>query len=98
MKTVNVAELKNKLSLYLDQVEQGEEIVVKNRKKAVAKLVPIRTSNIKNEEWELVSEGKLRLPEKMMSKKFLKDFLGQKMPVVSRGTSVDAVLRDRDER
>lgn len=96
MKNVNVAELKNKLSAYLDQVEQGEEIVVKNRAKAVAKIIPLKSSQT-SEEWELVVQGKLRLPAKEMSKSFLKSFLAAKMPRVSAGSSVEALIKDRNE-
>jgi prevent-host-death family protein len=97
MKNVRVAELKNKLSAYLDQVEQGEEILVKNREKAIARIVPLKPMNAAEEERQLVAEGKLRLPAREMSKKFLETFLSVKMPVISTGTSVEALIRDRSE-
>ena len=40
MKAVNIAELKNKLSLYLRKVSAGEEIVVRDRDIPVAKIIP----------------------------------------------------------
>jgi len=97
MKNVNVATLKNKLSAYLDQVEQGEEILVINRKKAVARVVPVGPSSATEEEWQLVVEGKLRLPVRGMSPGFLKKFLAARMTRVTKGTSVDALIRDRGE-
>ncbi len=97
MRVVNVAELKNKLSAYLDEVERGEEILVKNRKKAVARITPASPSGTMKEELVLVSEGKLRLPEKRLSERFLEKFLAAKMAPVSSGTSVEAIVKDRDE-
>jgi len=97
MKSVNIAELKNKLSAYLDQVDQGEEILVINRKKAVARVVPIEPSTATEEEWLLVVEGKLRLPVRRMSAEFLEKFLAARMPRVSGGTSVEALISDRNE-
>jgi prevent-host-death family protein len=43
MKSVNIAELKNRLSVYLNRVKSGEEIVVRDRDLAVARIVPLRT-------------------------------------------------------
>jgi prevent-host-death family protein len=97
MKNVNVATLKNKLSAYLDEVEQGEEILVINRRKAVARVVPVEPSSATEEEWQLVVDGKLRLPVTRMSNVFLDRFLAARMPKVSKGTSVDALIRDRGE-
>ncbi len=97
MKNVNIATLKNKLSAYLDQVEQGEEILVINRTNAVARIVPVEPSSATEEEWQLVVAGKLRLPVRGMSAGFLQKFLAARMPSVSKGTSVDALIRDRGE-
>ena len=40
MNTVSVATLKQKLSQYLRQVEQGEEVVVTSHRRRVARIVP----------------------------------------------------------
>jgi antitoxin (DNA-binding transcriptional repressor) of toxin-antitoxin stability system len=37
MKSVNIAELKNRLSLYLKEVRAGEEIVIRDRDLAIAR-------------------------------------------------------------
>ena len=42
MKTVMIADLKNRLSAYLREVRGGEEILVADRDTPVARLVPIR--------------------------------------------------------
>ena len=36
MQTVNIAELKNNLSAYLEQVRNGEELIVKDRNRDTA--------------------------------------------------------------
>jgi len=40
MRSVNVAELKNRLSKYLTFAKGGEEVVIRDRNLPVAKLVP----------------------------------------------------------
>ena len=57
MHVVQIAELKNKLSAYLNRVRAGEELVVRDRKVAVAKIVPLRSQDLDLEEQALVAEG-----------------------------------------
>jgi prevent-host-death family protein len=40
MRTVNIGTLKNKLSSYLQYVRNGEEIIVKDRDRPVARILP----------------------------------------------------------
>ena len=44
MSTVGVRELKNRLTRYLSQTKQGEEIVVTERGKPIALLMPIKSA------------------------------------------------------
>jgi prevent-host-death family protein len=97
MKTVHVAELKDKLSSYLDEVEKGEELIVINRKKPVARVIGIATEDHEQEEWDLVLEGKLKLPSKNLTASYLKRFLAARKPELEKGTSVDALIADRDD-
>lgn len=46
MKIANVADFKNNLSRYLSNVENGEEIEVRKRNVALARVVPIRKPNL----------------------------------------------------
>lgn len=62
MRSVNVAELKNRLSKYLSFAKNGEEIVIRDRSLPVAKLIPFSAENAKEDELLLVAAGKLRLP------------------------------------
>ena len=41
MQTVNIAELKNNLSAYLERVRHGEEVIVKDRNRPIARLMPL---------------------------------------------------------
>jgi len=46
MSHVGVRELKNSLSRYLKRVQKGEEIVVTERGRSVARIVPAKGSNL----------------------------------------------------
>jgi len=60
MSHVGVRELKNCLSRYLKRVQEGEEIVVTERGRSVARLVPVEASNLKEELQPLLREGAIR--------------------------------------
>ena len=64
MRSVNVAELKNRLSKYLTFAKDGEEIVIRDRNLPVAKLVPFSADDSTEEELLLVAAGKMRLPKR----------------------------------
>ena len=64
MRSVNVAELKNRLSKYLRFAKAGEEIVIRDRSLPVAKLVPFSSTEGNEEELLLVAAGKMRLPKR----------------------------------
>lgn len=62
MRSVNIAELKNSLSAYLRLVRGGEELVIRDRSRAIARIVPIEAAgDEEEEERELVAAGLLRL-------------------------------------
>jgi prevent-host-death family protein len=64
MHSVNIADLKNNLSRYLEQVKAGHEIIVRDRKLAVARLVPMNVTSSTDEELgQLAAQGKIRLGE-----------------------------------
>ena len=66
MRSVNIGNLKNQLSAYLQMVQQGEEVVVRDRNKPVARIVPFKPeteSEFTEEELYLASIGVLKLPE-----------------------------------
>jgi prevent-host-death family protein len=64
MKTVNVARLKNQLSLYLSYVRRGGHVLVKDRNTPIAKIVPLSVSQTEDEEiLAMAAAGVVRLPE-----------------------------------
>lgn len=94
MKSVNVAELKNRLSKYLRFAKGGEEIIIRDRNLPVAKLVPLSPEEATEEELLLVAAGKMRLPKSSID---LEKALG---PPTGRslgraGTAV--LLKDREQ-
>jgi prevent-host-death family protein len=57
MAAVGIRELRNKLSLYLKQVEQGTWIEVTNRGEVIALLIPARGRSLVEELLALMEEG-----------------------------------------
>lgn len=64
MLTVNVAELKNRLSAHLLRVRSGEELLIRDRNLPIAKIVPLRRDEMDVDEMSLVASGQMTLPEK----------------------------------
>jgi prevent-host-death family protein len=94
MKSVNIAELKNRLSLYLNEVKAGEQIVVCDRNQPVARIVRVALSNDEDDELlALASQGKLRLGEGRVEESFWQ----MPAPRVPAGALRRVVEQERDE-
>jgi len=88
METVGVRELKENLSRYLKKVKSGERIVVTDRKKEVALLVPIASKTEEEKILQLIQRGGAYWtggkPKGMLPR------------IISKGKKVsEAVLEDR---
>ena len=59
--TVGIAQLRQNLSLYLRKVAEGERLIVTDRNKPVAELVPPTTGSRLD---QLVAEGKVKPPKR----------------------------------
>lgn len=94
MFSVNVAELKNRLSKYLTFVKAGEEIVIRDRNLPVAKLVPFLADEANEEELLLVAAGKMRLPKSSLK---VSDLLKIPTGRVTGRAGIQAVLDEREE-
>ncbi len=74
MSTVGVRELKNRLTRYLLRTKQGEKIVVTERGKPIALLMPIkavpRTSSLDACLARLAAQGRLSLPTRKPLRRF----------------------------
>ena len=95
MKTVAVAKLKASLSKYLARVKGGEEILVTERGKPVAKIIPLRRHPsvfpehlLEMERAGLIRLGTGRLPE---------GFWKMPRPKDPKGLALKALLDEREE-
>jgi len=94
MQTVNIADLKNNLSAYLEQVKNGEELIIKDRNRPIARLMPLTSGeDLDAEEEALVAAGLMRLPLEPMSD----DFLKLPAPDVPLETIRAVIRAERDE-
>ena len=62
MKPTGIAELKAHLSRYLDQVKHGQEVVITERGRPVAKLVPLHPTERRASRRERLARAGLLLP------------------------------------
>jgi prevent-host-death family protein len=82
MYSVNIAELKNNLSSYIEQVKAGKEIIIRDRNLAVARLVPLSGNEAPDDElMRLAAQGKIRLGEGPIDD----DYWKLKLPRVKTG-------------
>lgn len=94
MRSVNIADLKNRLSRYLNEVREGEELLVRDRNLPIAKIVPLSMADdIATEDLSLVASGQLRLPEARLPA----SFWSMPAPRVSLKRAVAAVTAEREE-
>ena len=95
MKTVNIGELKNQLSGYLQYVRNGEEIVIRDRSVPVARILPFRHGSGWGREAQLVAAGAMKMPEEQMD---WDDFFDAPAGQVSRELAVEAAIDSRGDR
>ncbi len=62
MRTVNISDLKAQLSSHIRFVRDGEEVLVCDRNKPVARIVPVRSEDPSGREQRLVARGVLAPP------------------------------------
>ena len=94
MKTATVSKLKASLSEYLREVKAGEEILVTERGRPIAKLVPMGSSTVlpqhlaEMEKQGLIKVGAAKLP---------KNFWTLPRPNDSKGLVLKSLLQEREE-
>ncbi|MBT9589202.1 type II toxin-antitoxin system prevent-host-death family antitoxin [bacterium] len=90
----SVTNLKASLSAFLDSVKSGEEVLVTERGRPIARLIPYSTSLDQNESTlRLIRAGVLR-PAREQS---IKAFLSSSRLAQSQASVVEALLEDREE-
>ncbi len=93
MKTAAVSELKARLSEYLNQVKAGMEVLITDRGKPVARLVPLsRSKDLKESLVRMEKEGLIRIG----SGKLPKNFWRMHRPDDSNGMVLKALLDERE--
>ena len=95
MKTANVSQLKSRLSSYLDAVQQGEEIIVRDRDRPIARIIPLTVGGGDEfEESALVAAGVMTLPQ---ADELPPSFWRIKAGRVSAKRAMMVVRKERDE-
>jgi prevent-host-death family protein len=64
MRTVNISDLKARLSAHIQIVRNGEEVLVCDRNRPVARIVPCHLADRSEQERRLVAHGVLTPPSK----------------------------------
>jgi len=94
-RAVSIADLKTNLSAHLARVRSGEEIVIRDQRAPIAKIVPLSaTGDISEDEITLAAEGKVRLPKKKLPASFWKT----SGPRVATDRALEILREDRDAR
>lgn len=95
MKTAAVSKLKASISEYLSKVKAGEEVIVTDRGKPIAKIVPLKRDEIKIpshlltlERAGLVKIGTGKLPS---------DFWDINRPKDKKGLALATLLKEREK-
>src|SRR5437773_11112140 len=60
MRSTNIADLRNRLTQYLQEVRAGEEIVVRDRQRPIATIVPFTVDDDDADDAALVAGGLMR--------------------------------------
>lgn len=94
MKRASISTLKAKLSQFLDAVKAGEEVLVTERGKPIARLSPVKGSTRENERIErLVRTGQLLPPRTSRPP----DLEKLDRPDDPKGSSLESLLEERAE-
>ena len=93
MKTTAISELKAHLSEYLNQVKSGDEVLVTDRGKPVARIVPIFSKTRSRDSFSMMEkEGLIKLG----SGKLPKDFWSMPRADDPHGLVLKALLEERE--
>lgn len=92
-RTTSVSELKARLSAYLEIVRQGDEVLVTDRGRPIARLAPVSgEQHTEGRRDLLVRTGRMRPPRTSLPK----DFWKRKRPGDAKGRSLQVLLSERE--
>ena len=94
MRSTNIADLRNRLTQYLREVRAGEEIIVRDRQRPIAKIVPFTVDEAEEDDADLVAAGVIRKGTGKLPRSF---WSRRRRPGVPLEVAVAAVRADRDE-
>jgi prevent-host-death family protein len=95
MVKVSISKLKDQLSAYLKKVEGGQTVIVTDRNKPVAQLIPVTEQDSDDEHIaRLVARGVIRLPQRPPLD--IQEIL-RRRPVVEGAGVLEALLEERRE-
>ena len=98
MRSVNVAELKNRLSAYLHRVRAGEELLIRDRNLPIAKIVPLDIDDVEADEYSLVASGQMTLPKKPFRDERFWSIVGPARPNHKLKKAIaQAIIAEREE-
>ena len=92
VRSTNIADLRNRLTQYLREVRAGEEIVVRDRQRPIAKIVPFTVDDDEAEDAALVTAGLMRKGSGALPPSFWK----ARRPRMALRKATAAVRTDRD--
>ncbi len=93
IRTTSISELKARLSAFLDIVRQGNEVLVTDRGRLIARLAPVTGDQHEESRRDLlVRTGRMRAPAAPLPK----DFWKRRRPADPDGRSLQALLEERD--
>jgi prevent-host-death family protein len=94
MTTTSISDLKARLSAYLDIVRQGDEVLVTDRGRVIARLSPVTGDVLEESRRDaLLRSGRITPPTKPLPK----DFWKVEHPRDATGRSLAALLAERSE-
>ena len=94
MRQTPIAQLKARLSYYLDQVRHGQELIVTDRGRPIARISPVRglDQSESRRDW-LIRTGRLRPPIRPVDRSWRR----LPRPADPEGKSLAALLEERAE-
>ena len=93
MRSTNIADLRDRLTHYLREVRAGEEIVVRDRQRPIAKLVPFSVDDDEADAAALIAAGLMRKGSGALPP----SFWNARRPRLSLRKAAAAVRADRDD-
>lgn len=93
MRSANIADLRNRLTQYLREVRAGEEIIVRDRKRPIARIVPL-TVDDDADDMALVASGLMRKAQRPLPAAFWRT---RRAAITARAAAA-AVSQDRTDR